>query len=179
MVASLKSVLSYTSGKPQHRNLDILPLVSALNLILQQHASRNGTKVGREGNKYFFPTERLPLHASSGLEAWRGFYASVRPTYNQLMVNVNACMTAFYTPGNLAQAIMHFGNQSHGGLPRGFVGKVRVRTQHLGHKKRLFDLDPTPADRKKFDCAEFGGMISVTQFFKKSEFVLPYVFRLP
>lgn len=46
--------------------------------------------VGR--NKFFFPSDvQLPL--TGGLEAWRGFYSSVRPAHKQLMVNVNAVST--------------------------------------------------------------------------------------
>jgi eukaryotic translation initiation factor 2C len=43
--------------------------------------------VGR--NKFFFPTGLAPADIGGGLEAWKGFYSSIRPAHNQLMVNVN------------------------------------------------------------------------------------------
>jgi len=43
--------------------------------------------VGR--NRFFFPTAADPFDLGGGLEAWKGFYSSVRPAHKQLMVNVN------------------------------------------------------------------------------------------
>ena len=40
-------------GDPASRNFDTLPIISALNLVLQQHAGRTGVRVGK--NRYFFP----------------------------------------------------------------------------------------------------------------------------
>lgn len=71
-------------GRAEYRDYDPLPLISALNLVLQQHPAHNGVRVGK--SKYFFPPSQAAL--GTGLEAWRGYYASVRPTYKQLMVNV-------------------------------------------------------------------------------------------
>src|SRR4051794_29702533 len=78
----------------------VLPLISALNLVLQSHASKNGVRVGK--NRYFFPGDEEPLQLSLGIEAIQGFFASIRPSFNQLMVNVNACMTPFFSPGKLS-----------------------------------------------------------------------------
>lgn len=74
-------------GAPQFRDYDPLPLISALNIVLQQHATRTGVRVGK--NRFFFPssTERK-IDLGSGIQAVAGFYASVRPAYQQLMVNV-------------------------------------------------------------------------------------------
>lgn len=68
------------------RDYDTLPLISGLNLVLQQHASRTGVRVGK--NRYFFPSSDQKISLGPGVEAWQGFYASVRPTFKQLMVNV-------------------------------------------------------------------------------------------
>ncbi|KAH9942807.1 Piwi-domain-containing protein [Amylocystis lapponica] len=147
----------YLNGEPDHRSDDTLPLVSALNLVLQRHASKTGVRAGR--NRYFFPTlQRFPL--GLGLETWKGFFMSVRPTYKQLMVNINVCMTAFYVPGNLADAMMAFNRESSGGMPRSFAEKLKIQTQHLGYiRKRT-------ARRTTFQCEELGGMVSVEEYFK-------------
>lgn len=110
-----------------------------------------------------------------GVEAWTGFFASVRPTYKQLMVNVNVCMTAFYTPGNLADAIMAFNHNSKGGMPKRFSQGIKVTTSHLGYKskKPLKRIMTKSARDQKFDCEEYGGTISVEDFFKRSRFTLP------
>ena len=72
-------------GAPEFRDFDPLPLISALNIVLQQHATRTGVRVGK--NRFFFSSaERIVL--GPGLQAVQGFYASVRPAHQQLMVNV-------------------------------------------------------------------------------------------
>ena len=75
----------HLDGKSQ--DYDFLPLVSALNLVLQQKASRTGIRVGK--NRYFFPSSAQKVRLEPGVEAIQGFYASVRPTYKELMVNVS------------------------------------------------------------------------------------------
>jgi eukaryotic translation initiation factor 2C len=85
-----RALLSYLEGAAQYRHYDILPIISALNLILAAHPNRsggNGVMVGR--NRYFFAGAEPPVSLGGGLEAWKGFYSSVRPSHNQLMVNVN------------------------------------------------------------------------------------------
>jgi hypothetical protein len=89
------------------------------------------------------------------------------------MVNVNVCMTPFYVPGNLAEALKAFNRKSVGGmltLPRGFGKSLKVTTRHLGYpaRKPLFDIANTPARRTFFSCDELGGRVSVEQYFQKS-----------
>jgi hypothetical protein len=74
------------NGAPQFRDFDPLPLISALNIVLQQHATRKGVRVGK--NRFFFPTSAQKIDLGPGIQAVQGFYTSVRPTFQQLMVNV-------------------------------------------------------------------------------------------
>lgn len=157
----------YMEGQRNYRDYDTLPLISALNLALQQHAGRAGVRYGK--NRYFFPnlgTKQL----GPSIEAVQGFYSSVRPGFKQLLVNVNVCMTAFVKPGNLADKLKEFHRSSRGAmpsLPKSLVRSIHVRTLHLGYKKKLFAIGTSSARNQKFDCAEFGGMISVEQYFLK------------
>jgi len=73
-------------GQRSYRDYDPLPLISALNLVLQQHASRVGVRSG--GNRHFFPTSLRKENLGPGLDAVQGFYTSVRPAFKQLLVNV-------------------------------------------------------------------------------------------
>ncbi|KAF5364732.1 hypothetical protein D9757_012485 [Collybiopsis confluens] len=164
-----KQLTSYMEGQPQFRNYNPLPLVSALNAVLQQHASRTGVKVGQ--NKYFFPTSSKGVYLSPGISAFQGFFVSVRPTFNQLMVNVNACMTAFIDPGNLADALLSFNRNSRGAmpnLPRELMGKVKLTTRYMGYKKRhtIERVGPNTARKQTF-ILDQQGEISVEQYFLK------------
>ncbi|KAF9467546.1 argonaute-like protein [Collybia nuda] len=170
----------YLDGLTEARDYDTLPLVSALNLVLQQHASRNGFRVGI--NKYFFPSLNK-FDIGFGVQVWQGFYASVRPTYKQLMVNVNACFTAFVEPGNLADALLAFGRNSKGALPNlpeALVRSLKVRTQHLHHTKLVKAIGNKSARQTTFNCEELGGKVTVEQYFlKKYNKKLEYPTDLP
>ncbi|KDR77135.1 hypothetical protein GALMADRAFT_66053 [Galerina marginata CBS 339.88] len=161
-------LLKHLQGQPQYRDYDIMPVISALNVILAAHPNRSGgggVMVGR--NRFFFPTAREPFSLGGGLEAWKGFYSSVRPTHNQLMVNVNVCTTAFYTPGNLAEAMVAFANSSFGARQSAFVRGVRVKTSHLGYKKTVKSLSNLNARQYQFDAAELGRKVTVEEYFKQ------------
>ena len=106
-----------------------------------------------------------------GVEACQGFFTSVRPTYKQLMVNVNVCMTAFYRPGNLADAIIAFSRSSLGAMPRRFSQGIKVTTKHLGYKmkKPLKRITDKPASQTFFEHDKYG-RVSVEQYFKRGMF---------
>ncbi|KAH9850924.1 Piwi-domain-containing protein [Lenzites betulinus] len=164
---SMSTLNDYMDGRPEHRDIDTQPLVSALNLVVQSHASKHGIRVG--SNKYFFPSPNDNLRLSLGVEAHRGFFMSIRPMYKQLMVNVNVCMTAFYTPGNLAECMLAFRRETSGGMPHGFADKLKVATRHLGYTKKhtIFRvMTSLTARTARFDCEEYGRKVSVEEFFK-------------
>jgi len=157
------------NGDAQYRNYNTLPVISALNLILAAHPLRSGVKVGQD--RYFFRSAAAPQALGGGLEAWKGFYSSVRPAHRQLMVNVNVCTTAFYTPGNLAEQMMTFSKFAFGARMDAFCRSVRVKTTHLGHRKTVKCLARYNAMQYKFECSEFGGRkITVQEFFLKSTY---------
>ncbi|KAH9887565.1 argonaute-like protein [Cubamyces lactineus] len=163
-----QALINYLEGQPQYRGYDIMPIINALNLVLSMHPGRvlgGGVMVGR--NKFFHRSPMAPpVPLGGGLEAWRGFYSSVRPAWKQLMVNVNVCTTAFYTPGNLADRLIEFMNASHGARPAAFVKGVRIRTTHLGYRKTVKTAAKVNARQYKF-TAEGMGEVTVEQYFAK------------
>ena len=161
----MSSLTSYLSGDPAYREIDIGPILSALNIVLAQHPSRNGVMVGR--NRFFFPQETFSL--GGGLEAWKGFYSSVRPAYKQLMVNVNVATTAFYSEGNLANAMMEFRRVTPGARVDSFVRGIRIQTTHLGHKKTVKRASHHNAQTHSFFWEEKNRQVTVEQYFRLSE----------
>ncbi|KAF9476154.1 QDE2 protein [Pholiota conissans] len=176
-----RQLTRYMDGRPESAGYNTLPLISALNLALQQYASRVGTRVGK--NRFFFPASSQKFSLGPGLEAIQGFYMSVRPTYKELMVNVNVCMTAFIVPGNLAERLLEFSRNSRGSmptLPKNMVKSIRVKTLHLGYNKKLNAIGNKNARNTVFECEEFGGKISVESYFlKKYNRMLKYPVELP
>ncbi|KAH8993572.1 argonaute-like protein [Lactarius hatsudake] len=156
------SLQQYLVGHAQFRTYDIFPVIAALNLILSAHPNRTqeggGVVVGR--NRYFFPSASPPVSLGGKLEAWMGFYSSVRPSFSQLMVNVNVCATAFYSEGNLAEAMVAFEQASFGARMSAFVQRIRIKTDHLGHQKTVKRL-------AKFEAQELGGTVTVEEYFRR------------
>jgi hypothetical protein len=144
--------------------------VSALNLVVQASSARTGTRVGK--NRYFFGPAQGSL--GSGVEAWRGFYASVRPVWKSMMVNVNVCMTAFIEPKNMAVAIMDYQGGSRGAFPnlRDLFQKstLRVKATHLGYKKKVRAIESRRADQVTFVCEEMNNRkVTVAEYFRHSK----------
>ena len=84
------------------------------------------------------------------------------------------CTTAFYTPGNLADAMTTFRNSSFNARPAAFVKGVRVRTLHLGYKKSVRTLSNKTARQHRFVATELGGVeVTVEEYFKRSMFTCP------
>ena len=162
----------------EHPGVDTLPLVSALNLILQKYAQKNGVRVSK--TKYFFPASSQHHSLSLGVEAFRGFFMSVRPMYKQLTVNINVCMTAFYVPGPLATRMDEFLRQTGGAMPHTFFERLKVSTKHLGFTRKYTlhrIMTGKTARAEKFNCEEFRGMISVEDFFKRSTCLMLSFFK--
>ncbi|KAJ6554204.1 Piwi domain-containing protein [Mycena capillaripes] len=133
----VEALTKYLDGDVGSRDYNTLPIISALNLVLQQHAAKTGVRVGK--NRYFFPASSEAVGLSLGVIAIPGFTMSVRPTCGGLMVNVNTCMTAFIRPGNLAKARIAFSGNSNGAmptLPKALAKCIKVTTHHTGRKMR-------------------------------------------
>jgi len=148
--------------------LDPQPMLSAFNIILAKYPSQHGIMVGR--NKWFFPTPNSASSLGGGLEAFRGFYSSVRPSFQQLMVNVNVATTAFYRPGNLAGLFFEFG-QNGGNRLSTFIYHLRIEMTHTGRRMRKAIKGvrlQTNASTYTFKCDEYDGeKISVETYFKR------------
>ncbi|KAF9267138.1 argonaute-like protein [Marasmius fiardii PR-910] len=174
----------YMKGQPDYKDYDPAPLIGALNLVLQRRASQTGIRMGQDRddeknknkkndrNKYFFPLSSHKHQLSPGVVAILGFYASVRPSYKQLMVNVNACMAAFIDiPDNMVDALLAFSRRTQGAmptLPPHLVRSITVTTKYLGYKKRskVYAIGTTSARNTFFPHDKYG-KISVENYFKK------------
>ncbi|THH13717.1 hypothetical protein EW146_g6540, partial [Bondarzewia mesenterica] len=159
-------LLQHIEGNRQNP-VDIDPLVSALNLVLQRQAAQTGYRFGK--NRYFWNDEST---GSLGprLLAYMGFYSSVRLVHKEIMVNVNVCMTAFHEPGNLVDAWQGFTAGSMGASAQEFLAKAKISTRHLGFKRVQTVKKITgngTARSQRFNCEKYGGMITVEEYFKR------------
>ncbi|KAH7333964.1 Piwi domain-containing protein [Rhizoctonia solani] len=149
-------------------SFDIQPMISAFNILLAKYPSQHGVMVGR--NKWFFPSLHQAHDLGGGLEAYRGYYSSVRPSFQQLMVNVNVATTAFYKPGPLTAIFLQFGPAGQNQL-KTFIYNLRIEMRHTGRPMRKTIKGVkfnTSARAYKFKCDEFKGEdITVEVYFKR------------
>jgi hypothetical protein len=146
---------------------EVDPIIAALNLVMQRQASQQGWRFGR--NRYFF-NDNNKSRIGPRVWALMGFYSSVRPGNKLPFVNINICMSAFYEPGKLADALRAFLMGSFDAIPREFMRKVKVSTRHLGYKRvmTINRVVSSSASRQTFNCEEFGGRISIKDYFLRS-----------
>ncbi|KIK92862.1 hypothetical protein PAXRUDRAFT_829570 [Paxillus rubicundulus Ve08.2h10] len=149
-------------------------VLSALNLVLTSHPSQTGVKMGRNDDDKKNPDQRIffdsppPAPLGGGLEARQGFYLSVRPGHQQVMVNVNTCHAPFYKPQNFADAIDEYRQFGLGGPGvQDFGVHVRVKTNHT-YPSRILTIQglfEKNAREWKFKADPYG-MVTVERFFK-------------
>ncbi|KAH9920590.1 Piwi-domain-containing protein [Fomitopsis serialis] len=160
----------YADGDLECRDIDIQLYVSALQLVTQQHARKNGTRIGRDTQTRFFfrsLTEQSPIMLGGGLEAWRGFFMSIRPTYEQMMTNINPGIAPFYIPRNLAEAMFASMQQNRGLVAPDFGRKLKVITTYQGYEKTwtIQKVLDTTAQMTTFYHRGMGKTVSVAEHF--------------
>jgi len=147
---------------------DVDPVIVALNLVMQREAAQKGWRFGK--NRYFFNDDQKSL---IGTRTWAlmGLYSSIRPGNRLPLINVNLCMSAFYQPGKLSDALRDFGMASLEAIPREFMRRVKVSTRYRGYKRvmTIQRVVGISASRQTFSCEELGGTTSVRDYFFRSE----------
>ncbi|EME85099.1 uncharacterized protein MYCFIDRAFT_133529 [Pseudocercospora fijiensis CIRAD86] len=80
-------------------------VVQLMNIVLTK--APNGANAVRNVGQKFYPYHGHPgkelYDLGGGLQALRGYYSSIRPAVNRLLVNLNVTAGAFYQPGPLLQ----------------------------------------------------------------------------
>ena len=163
----------YSAGDTTYKDTDIQPYVSALQLVTQQHARKTGVRIGRDAQTRFFfrsLTAHAPIDLRGGLEALRGFFMSIRPTYEQVMTNINPGMAPFYVAGSLADAMFASMRENRGLVHPDFGKKLKVKTTYQGYEKTwtIQKVLMTTALTTSFYNKEKGGNITVAEYFAHS-----------
>ena len=96
-----------------------------------------------------------------------GFYVSVRPAHQQLMVNVNTCHAAFYKPQNFVDALEEYRQFVKGDIGA-FGRQVRVATRPNKHVVMIQGVSKEDARQHKFEHDQFG-LITIEEYYKLSE----------
>ncbi|KAG9286308.1 hypothetical protein G9A89_014295 [Geosiphon pyriformis] len=99
--------------------------IMALDVLIRHHLSMLFTTVGRS-----FYTSQNSQVLSGGVEAWQGYYQSVRPARDKMMINVSLTASAFYEGGPVLQLVCkQLGKRSAIELARGIPDNDRLKLE--------------------------------------------------
>ncbi|KAL3702460.1 hypothetical protein R1sor_020482 [Riccia sorocarpa] len=150
--------------------------LQVLDIVLRELPTHRYCPVGRS---FYSPDlgHRQPL--GDGLESWRGFYQSIRPTQMGLSLNIDMSSTAFIEPlpvtEFVAQLLNKNINQPLSDADRIKIKKalrgVKVEVTHRGtmrRKYRISGLTSQPTNELSFPVDERGTLKTVTEYFRET-----------
>ncbi|KAL5732174.1 argonaute 1B [Ranunculus cassubicifolius] len=155
---------------PQHA-------VQALDIVLRELPTSKYCPVGRS---FYSPALGRKQSLGEGLESWRGFYQSIRPTQMGLSLNIDMATTAFIEPLPVIVFVTQLLNRNDMSRTLSDVDRVKIKkalrnvkieVTHRGNmrrKYRVLGLTPQATRDLSFPIDESGSMISVIQYFKET-----------
>ncbi|EOY30932.1 Stabilizer of iron transporter SufD / Polynucleotidyl transferase isoform 3, partial [Theobroma cacao] len=151
----------------------------ALNIIdtvLRELAAQRYISVGRF---LYSPHIKKPQALGGGLESWRGFYQSIRPTQMGLSLNIDMSTTAFIEPLPVIDFVAQILGKDVYSRPMSDADRVKVKkalrgvkveVTHRGNvrrKYRVSGLTTQPTRELSFPLDEHMNMKSVVEYFQE------------
>ena len=120
------------------------PLLQAFNIWLDHYARSSAVIATPSGGKAYDRGVAV-MSFNYGLEAWRGFFSSVRASAGRLLVNINVAHRAFWAPQLLSKLYQAYsaGFKSNVVIQSAFRG-IRVERTHLTAKPKGKQGKPAP-----------------------------------
>ncbi|KAF9207103.1 eukaryotic translation initiation factor 2C, 2 [Haplosporangium sp. Z 27] len=97
---NLEELHRFLQGKSSLTN-NCLTAIMSLDVLIRHKPSMAHVTIGRA---FYTPTAKQPL--AGPLDAWRGYYQSVRPTSDKMMINIDITATAFFQSGPLIEMVV-------------------------------------------------------------------------
>ncbi|XP_057955824.1 protein argonaute 5-like [Malania oleifera] len=170
----------------QSRQLDVPhEAIQALDVVLREEPSKIYTVVGRS----FFGQNLGPTgELGDGIEYWRGYYQSLRPTQMGLSLNIDVSARSFYRSIKVSEFVGEYLNlreltrplsdQQRVKLKKALKGvKVVLTYREYAKRYKVNGVSSQPPSQLMFSVHENGTKISVAQYFReKYSIVLQYPF---
>lgn len=148
--------------------------IQVLDVVLRESPSWNYVTVSRS---FFSTTFGHRGDIGEGLECWRGYYQSLRPTQMGLSLNIDISATSFFKPVTVIQFVQEFLNLRDASRPlndrdrvkiKKALRGVRVETNHQQDQIRRYKITgitPIPMSQLIFPVDERGTRMTVVQYF--------------
>ncbi|EEF36112.1 protein argonaute 1 [Ricinus communis] len=148
--------------------------LQVLDIVLRELPTTRYCPVGRS---FYSPDlgRRQPL--GEGLESWRGFYQSIRPTQMGLSLNIDMSSTAFIEPLPVIDFVNQLLNRDVSSRPLSDADRVKIKkalrgvkveVTHRGNMRRKYRISGLTSQATReltFPVDERGTMKSVVEYF--------------
>ncbi|CAK9164364.1 unnamed protein product [Ilex paraguariensis] len=151
--------------------------LQVLDIVLRELPTSRYCPVGRS---FYSPDlgKRQPL--GEGLESWRGFYQSIRPTQMGLSLNIDMSSTAFIEPLPVIDFVTQLLNRDVSSRPLSDADRVKIKkalrgvkveVTHRGNMRRKYRISGLTSQATReltFPVDERGTMKSVVEYFHET-----------
>ncbi|XP_022025767.1 protein argonaute 1 [Helianthus annuus] len=151
--------------------------LQVLDIVLRELPTNRYTPVGRS---FYSPDlgRRQPL--GEGLESWRGFYQSIRPTQMGLSLNIDMSSTAFIEPLPVIDFVTQLLNRDVSARPLSDSDRVKIKkalrgvkveVTHRGNMRRKYRISGLTSQATRelnFPVDERGTLKSVVEYFRET-----------
>ncbi|GAB2268808.1 argonaute 1B [Dionaea muscipula] len=151
--------------------------LQVLDIVLRELPTTRYSPVGRS---FYSPNlgRRQPL--GEGLESWRGFYQSIRPTQMGLSLNIDMSSTAFIEPLPVIDFVTELLNRDVSSRPLSDADRVKIKkalrgvkveVTHRGNMRRKYRISGLTSQATReltFPVDERGTMKSVVEYFRET-----------
>ncbi|KAL8135054.1 protein argonaute 1-like [Apium graveolens] len=162
--------------------------LQVLDIVLRELPTARYSPVGRS---FYSPDigRRQPL--GEGLESWRGFYQSIRPTQMGLSLNIDMSSTAFIEPLPVIEFASHLLNRDVSARPLSDADRVKIKKAlrgvkvevlHRGTMRRKYRISGLTSQATReltFPVDERGTMKAVVEYFRETYDVVLKQTQLP
>ncbi|XP_024989726.1 protein argonaute 1-like [Cynara cardunculus var. scolymus] len=151
--------------------------LQVLDIVLRELPTNRYSPVGRS---FYSPNlgRRQPL--GEGLESWRGFYQSIRPTQMGLSLNIDMSSTAFIEPLPVIDFVTQLLSRDVSSRPLSDADRVKIKkalrgvkveVTHRGNMRRKYRISGLTSQATRelnFPVDERGTMKSVVEYFRET-----------
>ncbi|CAA7410653.1 unnamed protein product [Spirodela intermedia] len=179
--ADLHHLEMFLAGKQADAPQEALQV---LDIVLRELPTKRYSPVGRS---FYSPDLGRRQTLGEGLESWRGFYQSIRPTQMGLSLNIDMSSTAFIEPLPVIDFVTQLLNRDVTARPLSDADRVkikkalrgvRVEVTHRGNMRRKYRISGLTSQATReltFPVDDRGTMKSVVQYFSETYgFVIQY-----
>ncbi|KAL5183602.1 Protein argonaute PNH1 [Glycine soja] len=170
---SMNQLRELLSGKQVDTPQEALTVIDT---VLRELAAQSYVSIGRF---LYSPDLRKPQQLGGGLESWRGFYQSIRPTQMGLSLNIDMSSMAFIEPLPVIDFVAQILGKDVLSKPLSDADRVKIKkalrgvkveVTHRGsfrRKYRITGLTSQPTRELNFPVDEKMNMKSVVDYFQE------------